>query len=85
MVPPFPSRRVITHSRRAPGRCVLAQHAVSAVDEVALVDLARIVCRLPAPCPFIGAQLDVVAVTVIAPVPAIVADEERSGVLPGVG
>jgi hypothetical protein len=42
-------------------------------DEVALIDLPRIVGRLPSSSPFIGAQLDLVAMTVpqVRPFPRV--------------
>src|SRR5262249_973822 len=71
--------------RAAPGSRVLAYPAVRGVDGFVLFDLARIGGPPPPPPQFIGAQLDIVAMTVLAPVPMNMADQEGSGVLAGLG
>src|SRR5271157_4671902 len=66
------------------GGRVLAHDTATAVQDVALVDLARVVGRLPSSAPLIICQFNLVKSPVLAPVPTDVAGKEASGVLSGI-
>src|SRR5262249_1135628 len=59
----------ITDQPPPPGGRVLAHHAVPALEEVALVDLARIVGHLPPPPPLLARQLNLFPPTRAPPTP----------------